>query len=387
MKYRRTKYQFGGDPTTQDTTKKKNNWKIVENPDGTRAVNTSLSVAKLFQSQDSSQNKDWKTSSTEFKERERKKVDKDFNSKEEFNDFINNKSFQLLPENLKNRVANGDLALEDAIVLSLDLGDIQETDTTNVNDQLTYYGLKPGANSKKVYHDPTYRKMERSRMKYGGLIGTALGAGLGAFVGNPMLGASLGGSIGGAIDGNVEANKQGELDAQRYAKMIKDSLTVDPNQKLVNPTNGFYGAQGGVMPLGITNNPDVEQIGDTSGKFIGADHADGGIAVDFDNDGSLESEVEGDEVYSDNKLYSKRLKFSSNYEMSAKEFKMKPTGKISYAQEAERLTKKLAKYEDMATSRDGATRNTGEIMIERIQNLLNVLFQDQEIKKSKRNIV
>jgi hypothetical protein len=226
----------------------------------------------------------------------------------------------------------------------------------------------------------------RQQRKWGGTIGTVAGGIAGSFVGNPMLGAQLGGAIGGKVDSNMADKASRELQQERDRKMFYKSLQVDPNEVYTSQSNGFYGADGGKMPLGVANNADVNDIGKTSGKFVGASHENGGIPTDFDGDGMEESEVEGEEVFSDEMLFSKRLKFSSNYKTTAKEYNLGLTNKTSYAQEAERLTRKLAKYEEMEEESNPATRNTGKIMGERINSLLNILFTDQEIKKSKRNL-
>jgi len=321
MRYRRTKYQFGGDPIKKKA----------------------------------------------------KKVEMKQPSDEEFNDSMIFETRRKLDAFLESKAKFEELGMGQPMV-----------DNVNLRIQQQQNRLEELAQLKDSYL--VGPKPYRQQRKYGGIIGTVLGGAAGLAIGNPMLGASLGNSVGGAIDGRIANKDLQEQEEKRYLKQYQDSITMNNTNNLVNPTNGFYGEEGGFMPLAVTNNPDVIKAGKTSGKFNGESHEQGGIPIDFDNDGSMESEVEGDEVFSGEKLYSKRLKFSSEYETTAKDYNMKIKSKGSYADEADRLTKKMAKYEEMASSRDSATKNTGEIMLERIENLLNVLFQDQELKKVKRNL-
>lgn len=337
MRYRRTKYQFGGDPI-----KKKVKQEL--------AVNTDL-VGKRFTVMPYEQ-------------------DNEFNDERIFDTKTKLKGF------LESKAKFEELGMEQFMIDKVDSRVKREE-----NRLAELVAIKDA-----LFIGPQPMKGNRQERKYGGVIGSVLGGAAGLAIGNPMLGASLGNSVGTAVDGSMEAKRLAQQEQQRYLKSYQDSITVNNSNNLLNPTNGFYGAEGGSMPLAVTNSPDVIKAGKTSGKFKGEDHEQGGIPIDFDNDGSLESEVEDGEVFNEEKLYSKRLKFSPEYETMSKDYNMKAPSKGSYADEADRLTKKMAKYEEMASSRDSATKNTGEIMLERIENLLNMLFEDQELKKIKRNI-
>ena len=158
--------------------------------------------------------------------------------------------------------------------------------------------------------------------------------------------------------------------------------------------NNMYNekALGGELPSGTMENihsflqaaqknGGSQMLNSSMAKFKGAAHEQNGIEMDANLDGIPETEVEGDEVIQDTRIYSKRLKITDNFIDTAKKegFSFK---KGSYAEIAEKLGRKKEKYElKLQEQVDEAAINTGEIMLERVNNLLNILFLDQETSK------
>lgn len=215
-----------------------------------------------------------------------------------------------------------------------------------------------------------------------GLIGTGLGAGIGLLVGNPMLGAQLGGAAGNMVQGGHERRELEEK--QENQKRIFNKTNQAGREKLTVPTNGFYGAEGGIMPANAVAEESSSPIGDKGYKFIGASHEQGGIPMDLNNDGIDESEVEGDEVGNGLALYSNRLKPTKIFLNLIEDKGFKTKTKKTYAKHAEYFLKKKEKYEEMLeeTFNPLQTR-TATVMIDRVDDILDMLFIDQEMKKDK----
>lgn len=144
---------------------------------------------------------------------------------------------------------------------------------------------------------------------------------------------------------------------------------------MIKPSSGYhaYGgtmkyADGGAIPLAT----DVQ-------KFVGPSHAQGGIPIDPNGDGVPEAEVEGDEVQKDNQVYSDRLSPSPQLQMLLQQNKINTKG--TYADIATKLGTMKGKYETKVASYSPQARRTGKAMGDRMEDLLNATFQDQEVTK------
>lgn len=114
-------------------------------------------------------------------------------------------------------------------------------------------------------------------------------------------------------------------------------------------------------------------------KFVGPSHANGGIPIDADGDGQPDAEVEGDEVQKGNQIYSDRLAPSPQLLELLKQNKISVNG--TYADVATKLGSMKGKYETKVTSYSPQARRTGKAMGDRIEDLMQATFQDQEMTK------
>lgn len=173
----------------------------------------------------------------------------------------------------------------------------------------------------------------------------------------------------------------------RMGEFISDQMALQTYNNIYNEK-----ALGGELPensinsissflQGAQKNGYAEMLNSDMAKFKGASHKDGGIKLDANLDGQVETEVEGNEVMENERIYSQRLKVTDSFIDFAKEEGFSIT-KDSYAKIAEKLGKKKEKYElKLQEQINEAAVNTGQIMLERIDTLLNALFSDQESSK------
>lgn len=208
-------------------------------------------------------------------------------------------------------------------------------------------------------------------MKYGATIGTIAGGIGGAFIGNPMLGASIGGSIGGGLDA-MQANKEYEEQQRKMQEQLRfsqDQSYLSQYNSRVNLEEGGKVTTGGVR----------ERLSSNAERFDGNTHDEGGIHVDFDNDGYVESEVEDGEVQSQDMIFSNKLKPKNDFLKTLDDYgiKIKPQ---TYAKVAEQLSYHRSKYEEILQNSDEASSNTAELMIQRIDEAIELLFENQQLR-------
>lgn len=247
------------------------------------------------------------------------------------------------------------------------------------------------------------RRLSGRRKKgMGGSIaaGAAKGALSGLSMSGPLApwGAAIGGvlgGIGGFFKGKgdqqaLEEEKrrlQLETEMQQSTDYISDQMSLQTYNNLYNEK-----AMGGTIPKGVNEgisaflqaaqaNGSFKALNSSMAKFDGNSHGQGGIGLDANLDGNIETEVEGQEVIEEDRIYSKQ--FKPNPELLSY---FKDEGfnidRGSYAKIAGKLGKQKKKYEDkLAESVDEAAVNTGQIMLSRIGSLLDTLFYDQEISK------
>lgn len=127
-------------------------------------------------------------------------------------------------------------------------------------------------------------------------------------------------------------------------------------------------AEGGTVPLAS----DVH-------KFVGPDHEDGGIPIDTTGNGQPNAEVEGDEVQKGNQIFSDRLKPSQELINILKQNKIKVSG--TYADVATKLGKMKGRYESKMLTHSPIALRTGQAMLGRVDNMMQMVFQDQEMSK------
>jgi hypothetical protein len=221
----------------------------------------------------------------------------------------------------------------------------------------------------------------------GEIIGGALsGAGAGASFG--PIGAGIG-FLAGGITSLITGKKRDKLkdEANRRQELItgvgdyfSDLASL---QAFNNQYNGAYGvdmAQVGMPSQGdqfLISEPPKRLASDVV-KIEGPDHSNGGVEVDADLDGYNEIELEGGEVSKGKRVFSKRLKVPMEFvDTAAEEGFTIPRG--TYAKVAESLGRSKDKYEQKLQSIDQVEANTGMLMLDRIDNLYNILFYTQEL--------
>lgn len=127
-------------------------------------------------------------------------------------------------------------------------------------------------------------------------------------------------------------------------------------------------ADGGTIPLAS----DMQQ-------FQGPSHEQGGIPIDTTGNGQANAEVEGNEVQKGNQIFSDRLAPSPQMLMLLKQNKVRTYG--TYAEIAAKLGKDKGKYEAKLLSHSPVALRTGKAMHDRNEQIMQALFQDQEMTK------
>ena len=123
-----------------------------------------------------------------------------------------------------------------------------------------------------------------------------------------------------------------------------------------------------------------QMLNSNMAKFKGNKHAQGGIQLDSDLDGSIDTEVEGEEVIREDRVYSDRLKATSAFIDHADREGIRLKGG-TYANISEQLGKLKGLYEDkLETQVDEAAINTAELMLPRVEQLLDIAYNEQELR-------
>jgi hypothetical protein len=129
-------------------------------------------------------------------------------------------------------------------------------------------------------------------------------------------------------------------------------------------TTGSFGyADGGNVAQG--NTPLIE--------FKGPKHEQGGIPVDFDQDGTDEAEVEGGETMKNGYIYSDQLGYDKNKRLVLDKSKVKTT----FANESKRIENKYKRKTDQISS------FTKELQMKKIQKDNNTVLKALKTKESK----
>lgn len=276
------------------------------------------------------------------------------------------------------------------------------------------------------YPQPTYQQyaLDMSGQSWGSAIGTGakVGTALGTVI--PGLGNVVGGiagAAGGAIfkagqavnnidnkflrnatrfalgpiglAGSLIGKKKQEKYEREKAKYEQKVLDFE-NSAIENQTQGLlntyntqgndiaYLANGGKMPYSIMDDGSRD-LGDGMKLFTGPKHENGGIAIDSNFDMIQDAEVEGGEVYEERgkRIYSDRLKPESDIlTMIKSNTGINVSG--TYAQIAEKLGKIKGKLPEETSE---AAKNTKELSEQKIEQSLDMLFENQEMTKPQDN--
>jgi len=178
---------------------------------------------------------------------------------------------------------------------------------------------------------------------------------------------------------------------RKYEAGVRERLAMNDIQKQSQnilasyPVYGQakYGkrfASGGNLPS-PTDNSNMVPLASNMARYDGNTHENGGIDLDTNNDQNPDIEVEDNEVIKDDMVLSDRLKPSINIRNYIKKLGISTKGSDTYASVAEKLGKRKGKYEEGLRSNLPGAKNTSEIMIKRLDNSVNQLFEDQEMKK------
>lgn len=213
----------------------------------------------------------------------------------------------------------------------------------------------------------------------------ALGALLG--VGTQVLGMGLNAIM------QAKARKKEEQERKRQILIDEAGQRVLDGNALIAYDNQYNMATGGMMdesglPLALPTGPanllngSASQVSDGY-SLNGPSHAAGGMDLDMDMDGMAEYELEGDEIIRGQKVYSNRLKCTDAFVELATAEGFTIT-KDKYSKISEKLLRRKEEYEKQLDTYDTPTINTAELMIGRLDNLLENLFLDQELSKLNR---
>lgn len=143
------------------------------------------------------------------------------------------------------------------------------------------------------------------------------------------------------------------------------------------PTNW---AEGGYLPQ-TTDNSQQTPLASDMMVYNGRSHEQGGIDLDTDQDGKANIEVENNEVIKDDMVLSDRLSPSSNILHHLKELGVSFKDKDTYASIAEKLGEKKGNWEKKVGSTLLGENTAAELMIDKYDKAVNMLFEDQQMQK------
>jgi hypothetical protein len=191
-----------------------------------------------------------------------------------------------------------------------------------------------------------------------------------------------------AIANQLSLGLFGKSVAERKAEEAKKSRQNLEVQNIVSNSEGFlesYPSKGviggtfkyggifqpyGVVPEVIDDSTKVDLSSDSS-VYYGDKHEKGGI--DLENG----IEIEDEEVIKEDKVFSDRLKPSTEIKEVIEKIGFSTNKKETYADLTKRLLKEKGKYE---SSKNGLTEYTGTAMIPKIDMTVELLFADQQEK-------
>lgn len=149
------------------------------------------------------------------------------------------------------------------------------------------------------------------------------------------------------------------------------------------PTMGYakYGMKypnGGKLPYPTTVDADYKVLASNIAQYSGNTHENGGIPLDINQDKKPDIEIEDKEVIKDNMVFSDRITPSPEYRMMAKKQGFNITNKDTYASVTAKLGKQKGDFESKLDSTRLGEKRSAELMIERLDDIANSLFEDQQ---------
>ena len=170
-------------------------------------------------------------------------------------------------------------------------------------------------------------------------------------------------------------------------KLIERTQLAGDSEKILAdyPVNGVgaYGMKfpnGGRLPY-PTDDSDVNQLASNVAQYEGDTHSEGGIPLDTNQDKQPEIEVEDKEVIKDDMVLSNRLKPSREVRDVARKLGLSIKKKETYATLAARIGKKKGDFEEKLKSTRPGEKTTAEIMTNRLDATIDMLFMDQQVRK------
>ncbi len=234
--------------------------------------------------------------------------------------------------------------------------------------------------------------IEGGKQTSAGTIGKSIlsGAGAGAMFG--PLGAGIGagyGAITGIINNNkrkdaeeerkrLEAEQRSREDINRKQLLISNSnsiLNEFPTEGIANNGFAYGGIKNSKMPYPIDNSS-KKQLSTDAAVYDGKKHENGGIKLE---DGS---EIEDNEVIQKQKVYSDRLNPSESILNDIKSLGFSFKIGDTFASLSERLLKKKGEFESKYSV---GPNTTSDVMINRIDSALDLIFEDQQLQNGNSN--
>lgn len=237
-----------------------------------------------------------------------------------------------------------------------------------------------------------------------GAIGTAAGAVIGSVI--PGAGTAAGAAIGGAIGGGIQAKyekkqeekKQKELEEERLRKQqeyLDSQSNIEPElpvERRKAESTGMF-LLGGNLPykaMGGATSPEFEAEKD---EVIQADgmqiHGGGGDPrLNYQADGM--ATIKGANHTGPSTDPNSGVKMSTSNQTEGRIFSKRlknPVTKKSFAKEAEELTKKIGKYEEVINNpnAEAIAKRTAKKMKEKYDFKLDRLFETQETLKQEKD--
>lgn len=242
---------------------------------------------------------------------------------------------------------------------------------------------------------PRYYRVPKKSVGGGIASGALSGAGTGAMFG--PWGAAIGAVLGGTFGGIKEGAKQKQLkDMLLQQQREADALAYNQDLSQLKQYNNYYNVQGlqataedGMeLPNAsgriMNNSGGLDPLSSSTFLFKGASHENGGIDLDMDSDGLEDVEVEGKEALYENMVFSKRRKLAKEAEEYLSNSGFKGMSGKTYAEAVEKLGKLQELYEEKSQDLDPVVKNTGDIMLDRVDEAMKTLFQIQEETKIQR---
>jgi hypothetical protein len=188
------------------------------------------------------------------------------------------------------------------------------------------------------------------------------------------------------IFGKSDNQKEAEEGRREFERQRIRAIRERSQQTLADyPVYGIakYGMKfpmGGQLPY-PTDDSEAVPLASNVAQYEGSTHENGGIDLDIDGNGAPEIEIENDEVIKDDMVLSNRLAPSKLVKQAAKKLGVSVRKGDTYAKLAARIGKKKGDFEQNLTSTRPGEKNSAELMVGRLDEAINMLFMDQQVRK------